>query len=95
MEKTSYEVEVAQNGSREELIGLMKRTFLFEPAQVALVMRQDEELLEEYASRYSFGERAQVLMVQLRLKKALLKQLERHSLCVAAQKELVKMAFKE
>lgn len=93
MEKKSFEMQLAQNGSLAELRKWWDHTFFSHEAQVVLVERQDEELLCEYASRFSFCDKAQIRLAQLRLKKALLKQLDRHSLCVKAQRILVETAL--
>jgi len=88
MEKRTVEMELAQTGNINDLRNLLNHTFMSDEAQVALVERQDAELLCEYAEHYSFGEAAQIRLVEMRQKDILLKQLERHSLCIAAQKML-------
>lgn len=91
--ETKREMKLAQTGSLEELRDWMYHRFLSEEAQVALVMRQDETLLLEYATHFSFCKEAQIQLAKLRLKKVLLKQLERHSLCIEAQIVLVQTAL--
>ena len=90
MEKKTLEMQLAQNGSLAELRKWWNHTFFSHEAQVVLAERQDEEILIEYATRFSFCEKAQVRLVELRMKNVLLRQLERHTLCVAAQRMLVK-----
>lgn len=93
MKNETDDIELARNGTIEQLLDWFNHRFLSVEAQVALVERQNEELLIEYSTRFSFCEKAQIRLVELNFKNALMQQLKRHGLKIEAQKILVQKAF--
>ena len=93
MKNETAEIELARTGTFEHLHYWFDHHFFSVEAQVALVERQNEELLIEYSTRFSFCEKAQIRLIELELKNVLLQQLKRHGLTLEAQRILVQKAF--
>ena len=90
MHNTDFEIQFAKTANLNEFKVFLDTTFLCHDAQVALVKRNQNDLLYEYVSRFVLCEEAQVALVEMRNKEILLLYISRYKLCNQATAALLK-----